>query len=189
MKLVINYDLMSRVKDAREKLGPLKIIRNRKVQYLSFNLPLWASLNYIFGHDFISNIYTLFLQYGIVIGTELIAQKMVGDAWMQRAVRSLIMLVPQLQSLCVHTDYYKLLEAETYKTKYKIKLNEKKLPQVLQSKYIMVPTYGFDGNETETSVLQEHVMGSRDYILSIGSPQKKKSLVFSRGKLAIGFNS
>ena len=30
----------------------------------------------------------------------------------------------------------------------------------------------------DTSILQEHIVGSNDYVLSIGSPEKKLKLVY-----------
>ena len=79
----------------------------------------------------------------------------------------------QLNDLNVKTDYELLLESELYKKEYKIQVNEKKLPYIAESKYIMVPTHSFNGNMTETSILQEHVVGSKKYVLSLGSPKKE----------------
>ena len=36
----------------------------------------------------------------------------------------------------------------------------------------MVPSYTFNGDIKDTSVLQEHIIGSKEYVLSLGSPKK-----------------
>ena len=102
-----------------------------------------------------------------------------GDRYAIDATSRLNTLVSQLNDLNVNTDYDLLLQSEHYETKYKIKLNEKKLPYLLESKYIMVPTYSYSGEIKDTSILQEHVVGSKEYVLSLGSPQKKLKLAYS----------
>ena len=37
----------------------------------------------------------------------------------------------------------------------------------------MVPTYDFKGTVSETSMLQEHVVGTKSYVLTLGSPKRK----------------
>ena len=66
-----------------------------------------------------------------------------------------------------------LLQSEVYDKRIKIDLNESKIPLLMQEKYVFVPAYGFDGKEKEVSLLQEHEIGSRTYVLSVGEPEKQ----------------
>jgi len=52
----------------------------------------------------------------------------------------------------------------------------KKIPDVLQNKYILIPT----SDKTEVSLLQEHIIGEKKYYLSIGEPEKVFKLAFNR---------
>ena len=52
-------------------------------------------------------------------------------------------------------------------------------PKIVQEKYMMVPVNNDWGNN-ERSVKQEHVIGTRDYALSYGEPEKKKSYSYAR---------
>ena len=73
----------------------------------------------------------------------------------------------------VKTNYEMLLKSELYEQKYKIELNDDILLSIKEEKYIYVPSYGFDGQEKETSILQEHNLGTQSYMLSVGEPEKQ----------------
>ena len=49
----------------------------------------------------------------------------------------------------------------------------------MEKKYILVPSYNYGGEEIETSIMQEHIVESDDYILSVEEPdtQYKRVLV------------
>lgn len=189
MKIMINYDLVHRIKDAREKFGPLKIIRNRKKSWTIVQIPLWLFFSITGHYTALQSIMHFINVFGILLFMNYVPMKLAGlDLYGAIAERDLKTLVPKLQDACIHTEYDMLLNSEVYDRKYKIKFNKNKLPQILESKYILVPTHGFDGNETETSVLQEHVIGTRNYELSIGSPEKKKSLSLRKLPAMNAFN-
>ena len=44
----------------------------------------------------------------------------------------------------------------------------------------MIPSETMDGDIKETSVLQEHIIGSFDYVLSFGSPEGELKLSYAR---------
>lgn len=56
--------------------------------------------------------------------------------------------------------------------KYKVEVNKKQLPHIAEEKYILVPSYTYNGDTKDTSVLQGHIVGSKQYVLSLGSPKK-----------------
>ena len=56
----------------------------------------------------------------------------------------------KLDALNVKTNYEMLLSSEMYKRQYKLVKTDGGLYTVKEEKYIMVPSYGFDGQEKET---------------------------------------
>jgi hypothetical protein len=71
-----------------------------------------------------------------------------------------------------------LKKSELIKTEYKL-IHEKSMPIIHQNRYILVPTYNGLGDIKDTSILQEHEIGSKQYTLSIGSPSKKLKLAYA----------
>ena len=65
--------------------------------------------------------------------------------------------------------------------KYEIRLNDKKLPQIIESKFILVPSYNNNGEVKDTSLLQEHALFTKQYVLSKsrGLEKKKQVLAYS----------
>lgn len=184
MKLVINYDFIDKIKDVKENYGVMKIVRNRK-RYLVFHLtPLCIAVDLpicLIGKEsslivFISQVISYFM-------IEYFAYKQVGDFYKEIAINKIKQLVTLLKDINVDTSYDLLLESEVYEKKYKIHINEDKILEVISSKYILVPTYDFNGEIRDTSILEEHIVGSNDYILSIGSPEKKLKLVYANSSV------
>ncbi len=174
MKVKLKYCFLDRIKDLKENFGPLKIIRNNRLWYTQVNLPLWTTIDLAMNPSFPAWFFMLCAQYGIVIGAEWIAGLLVKrDMYRERAKSDLFVTLQCLRGLGVNTDYEFLLDSYAYESKYHFTFNMKKLPILLESKYIMVPSYGFDGDVKETSVLQEHVVGSKNYVLSLESPKRE----------------
>lgn len=85
-------------------------------------------------------------------------------------------LASSLKDINIYTDADSIKNARLYKTQYKLVRDEK--PFLQQNKYIMLPTTG-SFNADEVSLLQEHNVGSKEYVLSMGEPKKRESKVFS----------
>lgn len=171
MKIKLNYCFIDKIKDIKENMGPLKVIRNNRHLYFKIDLPLWTAINLAFNPSIVRCLLILAFQYGIIIGSELLAALIVRrDIYKDRAQFDLLQTLLKLRDINVNTDLELLLESQVYERHYRLTLNEKKLPILLESKYIMVPSHGFDGVIKDTSVLQEHVVGSKKYVLSQGSP-------------------
>ena len=86
----------------------------------------------------------------------------------EKAAKDLNILATDLEKINIYTTKEQLLQAKKYKTEHEIINDENDKKQIKQNKYILVPTK----NEGEISVLQEHIVGSEDYSLSIGEPKK-----------------
>ena len=178
MKIRLKYCFLDKIKDIKENLGPLKIIRNNRHYYLKIDLPAWIVVNLALNPSLSYCFFMLCFQFSFVIGFEWLVYALAKrDFYKEHAKYDLFVVLNYLQDLGVNTDYELLLESEAYETKYRLKLNEKRLPILFESKYIMVPSHGFNGYIKETSILQEHVVGTKKYVLSLGSPKRETQLV------------
>ena len=183
MKLLINYDFFNAIKNVNEKTHPLKIIRNEKTKY-TLALPLYLSAILIVGQNQKLSVQDIIIPmlrgYGTLLSLdfifETIAQKFSPsqmDLYALKSSEKLKELVILLKEINVRTNYDKLLTSELYYKTCNIEYNDGKLPDVVSKKYIYVPSYGFDGNEKMTSILQEHVIGTKEYVLSQDEPDKE----------------
>ena len=180
MKLVINYDFINAVLNVNEKITPFKLIRNNKKLYLMYYLPFFMIGNLSINKNASLILKELIIEYGFVVGSELFASLITGvDIYKNKSIRDLKNLVYDLNDLFVKTDYDLLLNSELYKRKYKINVNKEELFNIMEQKYILVPIYDFNNNIKKTSILQEHIIGTNDYVLSIGSPKKELKPVYS----------
>ena len=80
----------------------------------------------------------------------------------------------------IDTSFDLIKESSCESKIYNIKFNKKKIPQLIECKYILVPSYNYQGDVVETGIMQEHVVGSSLYTLLHGSPQKKLKLAYSK---------
>ena len=180
MKLIINYDFYEAILNVKEPMGPLKVIRNNKRQWAKIDLPIFTILDLIM-NSVPETIIILPAQFGFLTLLNLLPPLITKiDPYKTKSSDDLKRLRSKLKDLNINTDCDLLLESELYKKEYKIKVNEKNLPYIAESKYIMVPTYNFNGEVSDTSILQEHVVGSKEYVLSIGSPKKEYKVSYAK---------
>lgn len=178
MKLVINYDFFNAVRNVNEPLTPMKIVRNHKIKY-SMLTPAWLILGSLEGYGQEYLIQKLVFLYGFYMATDcmfdILTKKKLDniDIYAYRASLELKKLPNMLGDINVKTTYDMLLRSELYKKQYKIERSKDKSIALTEKKYIYVPSYGFDGQEKETSILQEHDIGSVIYTLSVGEPEKQ----------------
>ena len=182
MNIMINYDFFNAIKDVNSILTPTKIVRNNIGKWLKFNIPVITSLEYVIVKEDILKYLpsAIAIHFFIVFQMELAQYKLLGDIYKERADIRLKVLVSQFENLNLETSYELIKESKCYHKIKNFKLNDKKIPQLIESKYILVPNYDYKGDIVETSVLQEHVIGSNNYILSIGEPEKVLKLAYSR---------
>lgn len=174
MKLIINYDLLEKIKEANNGIKLEKNIKHElKVQSFLFTIFPLIDLAMLGEVQWLKNLILCSCYFTINVGIKTLVDKIFKERTELIAFAHLIMLASQLNDLNVKTNADLLKESEVYKTEYKLLVNENKLPIITQKKYILVPTYNGLGNITDTSILQEHILGSDEYELSIGSPEKK----------------
>lgn len=184
MKLVVNYDLIDSIKNVNEPLNPFKIVRNNKRVWAKFNLPIYTMMDLCFTRDLKNILEMLMIQFSFLTIAELVALSLIKvDKYKDKSNYDLKKLVSKLKDINVDTDYDLLKESILDSRMYNLKLNKNKIPQLMESKYILVPSYTYSGEIKDKSILQEHVVGSSDYYLSVGLPNKKKSLVLASNSI------
>ncbi len=180
MKIITNYDLINSVKNINEPLSPLKVVRNNKARWAKFNLPLYATINYLFQRNIPGTLGILGLQFGLLITADFMVNHSLGiDKYKNASDKDIKELVIKLQELNVETNYDLIKKSQLDGKKYDVRLNEHKLPELVESKYILVPSYNYQGEIKTTNLKQEHVVGSKNYVLSIGSMQRQKQLAYA----------
>lgn len=181
MNILINYDYINSVKNVNEKLTPFKIIRNNKSKYIKFNLPLFLAVNFIFAGTDLKKIFnTLLIQFGFIFVSDFVINYGVGnDLFRAKSESQLKELVGHFKEANIDTSYELLKKSFVYDKKINFRINENKIPELVQSKYILVPTYDYLGDIKDTSVVQEHVLGSNNYVLSLGKSKKVLKPSFS----------
>ena len=180
MKIMINYDFVEALKNVNEPLGPFKIIRNEKRTWVKFHLPLYYLLDLAFLKKFSYATIAVISQFGLLTFNKVLESRIYKeDKYFDKSKSDLIKLVPKLDALNIRTSYTLLCNAEQYDKEYTIYYNKDKLPSLLESKYVLVPYYSYNGEISDVSITQEHIVGSNNYELSVGSPSKKLKLVKS----------
>ena len=171
MKIEVNYDLLEKIDEAKTGVNLNKM--GRDVSFMmSIMTPVCLLTSENDLKNFAGNILYSFslsaIHYGLI-------PFLFRDSKKERAKSELKDLTSKLCSMDIYTNDELLLEANNYKTKYKINFNDGILPKLKQNKYIMVPTK----NAGEVSLLQEHVVGTRKYDLSVGEPEAQKQYKLS----------
>ena len=179
MKLINNYDLMDKIQGANGVISYQKILlKELKKQVLFYGAFAIFDLAVASNHEvqWLTNttICSTFLLANVVVRTVL--ETKFKDTIQYKSFLELTKLSLQLADLNINTNPFLLKEAEVIQTDYKVRFNEKYRPILEQNKYILVPSYDSIGEVKDTSIIQEHNVGSKEWILSIGSPEKRLKL-------------
>lgn len=182
MKLRINYDLLEKIRFSKKGLSLKKSLA---ITYLpafplvikSFYDVISAMNNDIGNKDAYLILLGLMLVGQTIPGTTVyLAKKFFDPNAKPVADNSLSILAAKLTGLDIITTRELLKESELLKTKYQIKYTDNKLPVLKQEKYISVPlTNGY----SET-LLQEHIIGSKTWDISVEEPEKKLQLKLAK---------
>lgn len=173
MKLIINYDLMNEIGISNTGFN-LKRFAKKMVLYTGITIPITASTHAINPNSFpIVSLVSGYLYATFIFGGSELALRNVNQ---QLADSRLKNLASSLTKINIYTDVDSIKKARLYKTQYQIIRDDK--PAIQQNKFMMIPTNG-TFNADEISLQQEHIIGSKEYVLSMGEPKKKHSKVLS----------
>lgn len=173
MKLVINYDLLKKIFEAKHgiDLKFLDIWFGIDTAVIITLIPLNSSFQ---KGDMKETIATLIITTANGFSTLIAFQAAASNLNKKFAQMDLNYLTRELNHYCIETDGELIKKAKKYKTEYSLD-TESFPPKVMQKKYIMVPVHNDWGNN-ERSLVQEHIIGTNEYALSYGKPEEKKKV-------------
>ena len=191
MKIMINYDFVEALRNVNEPFGPMKVVRNNIYQHLKINYPLVFAFDTIYctlGNrlDILPVMLgvNVLITEGIPIASAYMANKVVGgDLYKKMSELKLAKLVSEFNNNYISTDYYLLLQSEYYDHIMEVNTSDNKMPVIVSKKYVLVPTYTYSKDVEDTSIEQEHVLGTNDYVLSVGTPKKARKLVLAKSNV------
>lgn len=175
MKIKVNYDLIDKIKQSQKGIT-LSKTASKNFKYGIYMFSIYTILDLMLSENKDSNVLlaasigasAFYLLKTLV---DEMMNKCLKEKQKQDALIDLIFLTRKLKKINIDTSPELLIDSKIQSVEYKINLNEEKIPNLLQNKYILIPTYN-DGEIKEKYVLQEHVIGSKEYTLSSGYPQK-----------------
>ena len=194
-KLVLNYDLMDRIYRAN---GQHKIRLCYKENFKQLP-PTYILFTYLTVNNFVNNHLndvnpwlSDLVDAPIYIGTwalipltdfviDKIRVRRGIPTEQEFALEDIKELSRMLNEHYISTTPENILKADFYSRNYKIDMEHDK--GIIRNRYFNLQTYDSLGNEITTSLLEEHKIGSKKYVLSLGKPQKKKvlKLVYGQG--------
>lgn len=169
MKLVVNYDFFKSVNQINDSYSNFYLIKERSKKFLKIDLPIYTTLCIALGCNLPKTIGLLGAEYFTTIAflnvnklSRLRIQKKLEE---HRC--NLVALPYKLHNLGVETEYDLLLHSEINKRRINIALNEHHIPSLNIRKIIDVPTQDDNGDINNVSLVQEHLIGSKDYVLTL----------------------
>ena len=180
-KITINYDFFNEILNAREPLNAFKVLRTNK-KVLTFQLAYVFFTNPMF-YDADKALLPLIFRSLYMFSADYVIDKVFNDPAKRYAEDKLKSLIPMLNDINISTNYELLLDSKLDSKNYEIQKDDNNKKILVQNKYIMVPTHNpifNDEDETQmTSIHQEHIIGTKDYSLSVGINQKNKQKILS----------
>ena len=169
MKLVINYDFFESVKKINDFGSNFALIKERSKKFVKIDLPIFATIGLALGFSIPKTIALIGVEYFLSIA--FLNVNKLGTLRMQKEYDNhrynLIALPYKLQDLDLITDYDLLLKSKVNKRRINFVLNNYHMPSLNIMKTIDMPVQDNNGEIKEVSVEQEHIIGSKDYVLTL----------------------
>lgn len=177
MKIVINYDLLDKIREAKTGVSLIRSVK-RTLFYTGVQSPFIFVDNTISKDSIESIIFDILIclsAHTIFTGLNATA---LAKIYQYLAINTLDSLLLELNTNCINTNQDILIGSYKYDTEYDFSFYAFP-PQIEQKKYIMVPVDD-DWGKREISVVQEHIIGTNKYVLSLGTPEEKVYQLLNR---------
>lgn len=181
-KLEINYDFIDKINESEGKYKIKRFINNNK--FTDAIIAGFVTKDIILGAtgalspEQTAVKVTSYLATMIVILSLLelinknLKERITGKTQEERAEDELRELAVQLNNLGIEINLEDLKEAVIYHKKYKLRKDGK--PGVIRERYIEVPVSNSNNiNSDSASIKEEHIMGTRSYVLTLDTPKKQ----------------
>lgn len=167
MNFPIEYSFVEALKDYKEPLSPLKSIRDFKHNRGTIMTVVCGTAIFFSSLPFLRALGVSLLTLNAAVLPEFCYYSTKNvDPYKNRAELRLKNLCSSLRTIDVDTDQSLIKNSKVIDKVHKLKLNKKKIPQLVSIHHILVPSYDSLGNEKEVSIYQTHSLGSKEYILS-----------------------
>lgn len=181
MKIVVNYDLVDKAREAKTGFSLNKYWK--KVGLCTGFVGSIKGIEVACGVTepdvAILTTSALFLSYLAYFGLN---TRVLADLYKSVSINELNKLSSRLSDIFVDTDADLLMGTSALKSEYEIILNDSSIPVLKQKKLLSVPVYSdWDNNYRE--LMQEHIIGSKEYILSHPEPEEQKVFSFGTKKM------
>lgn len=181
-KIEINYDFIDKINESEGKYKIKRFINNNK--FTDAIIAGFVTKDIILGAtgalspEQTAVKVTSYLATMIVILSLLelinknLKERITGKTQEERAEDELRELAVQLNNLGIEINLEDLKEAVIYHKKYKLRKDGK--PGVIRERYIEVPVSNSNNiNSDSSSIKEEHIMGTRSYVLTLDTPKKQ----------------
>ncbi len=180
-KIRINYDFFDKIKETQGKCKIRRWIKNNKFQDgLILTFTSIDITEYLMGIESLDKTALDILTYFFLLGTIMplleiaknnIIEKNTGKTQEDYAFDELNNLTALLNSINIDVNVKELMNACLYHKKYKLDMEG--APGVIRERYFEIETNN-NNIDRPISVKEEHKIGSKNYDLTVESPEKKK---------------
>lgn len=181
-KLEINYDFIDKIYESEGKYKIKRFINNNK--FTDAVIAGFVTKDIILGATGVLSPEQTVVKVSSYLATmsvillllesinQKLKERLTGKTQEERAEEELRKLALQLNNLNISVNLDDLKEAVIYHKKYRLRKDGK--PGVIRERYIEVPVSDSNNiNRDSASIKEEHVMGSRNYVLSLDTPKKQ----------------
>lgn len=172
MNIEINYDLFDKIKESKGKLSLKRVFKYTK------GFIIGSLVGNLICYPIFKDAKALITNLALYTLSPIIASIVVSSFFNRRnkqyIIRNAKSDLIDLDTKIRQDDRFdyvisgrNLSESELYKTHYNFKLNDKRIPVLKQTKYFVVQSFT---NDCDIHMVQEHNIGTRNYVLKLGSP-------------------
>ena len=181
-KLEINFDVIDKTYEARGEHNIRRWLRLNKTYNISAILyPTMQGILAINGIEtpdvaliksgaFVVSAYGIWSLLDTAV--ELLRKKATGLDYKERALYELIILSKLIEEMGINISVEQMMKANVYKKKYKLAIDGR--VGIIRERYFEVPFTDILNKERMTSVKEEHILGSKKYLLSLDQPTEQK---------------
>lgn len=174
MKIKTNFDILDIIDNSKNGISGGKLMTEAAKEFpLLFFAPIVPfTLGILKDSEVLTDLIMLGGSTASIYVFSSISSKFIKQDTINKAEDDLQKIVNELVYLEVKTSKELLKESKVNEVDYKIEyVDNSRLPKLKQYKYIDIPL----SNGYEETLLQEHVIGDKNYELSVNSPIKKEN--------------
>ena len=170
MNININYDLIKTIENYYTKFTPFKLVKHTFSNNINADILLagYTIRNLITEEPVKAIVKSLLIGLGVPTLISLYCVLKKEDPIKYSSYKKIVEIPETLNDMRIKTNCDLLKDTKVEKKEYSIRINENKIPQLIESKFFLIPSCGKNGEIKNTPLVQEHKMFTKKYILSKG---------------------